>query len=385
MIERFELIEEVGRGAMGVVWKGFDRERNKFVAIKMLRDLHLDDPEYVERFAREVDLARSVKSPHVVRVRGYGVRQSVPFVVLEFVPGQSLRGVIVERGPFQPAAARDLLAQTTEALAAVHAVGIVHRDIKASNVLLTAEGVAKLTDFGIARGRDSRGQTQRGSLLGTPAYMAPEGPADARSDIYSLGVLYYELLSGVLPFTSTHYQEVLRAHVETMPDLTRLPASERGLTGWLLSKSPAERPQSAAALLASLNANGSGARRSAAVERPAPNDSSDKYVEVGRTSAPAQPSAPVAPAPSPYVRQDVGQAPTVVAPAPYPRSGAAYGNPAVATPSARQPYPAIAPRPGGRARTARDNQAALIAVVAVGMFAVMCVVFMILLAIATRH
>jgi serine/threonine-protein kinase len=374
MTERFELIEEAGRGAMGVVWKAFDRERNKFVAIKMLRDLHLDDPEYVERFAREVDLARSVKSPHVVRVRGYGVRQSVPFVVLEFVPGQSLRGIIVERGPFQPAAARDLLAQVTEALSAVHAVGIVHRDVKASNVLLTAEGVAKLTDFGIARGRDAKGPTQRGSLLGTPAYMAPEGPVDARSDMYSLGVLYYELLSGVLPFASTHYQEVLRAHVETMPDLTRLPASERGLTGWLLSKSPAERPQSAAALLVALKPSGAGASKPAAAVRSAPKETPDKYVESGRSAAPAQPAAPVAPSVSPSV-----------SPAPYGRSGSPYLNSTDSTQVARQSYPMIAPRPAGRARPAHDNQAALIAVVAVGMLAIMGVALVILFSVATHR
>jgi serine/threonine-protein kinase len=264
MTERFELIEEVGRGAMGVVWKARDNERGKFVAIKMLRDLHADDREYIERFGREVDLARSVKSPHVVRIRGYGVRQTVPFVVMEFVAGQSLRSRISERGTFPPAQARDLLAQIADALTAVHAVGIVHRDVKASNVLLTEDGVAKLTDFGIARGGDNRGPTRSGSLLGTPAYMAPEGPIDARSDLYSLGVVYYEMLSGVLPFTSTNYQEVILAHVSETPDLARLPATERGLTGWLMSKNPAGRPQSAAALLASLRSNSAGSTRAPA-------------------------------------------------------------------------------------------------------------------------
>jgi len=256
MTERFALLEQVGRGAMGVVWKARDNERGKIVAIKMLRDLHVDNPEYVERFAREVDLASSVRSPHVVRVRGYGARADVPYLVLEFVAGRSLRAHIVEDGPFPPAEARDLLTQIAEALAAVHAVGIVHRDVKASNVLLTEEGVAKLTDFGIARDGDAKDSTRKGSLVGTPAYMAPEGPIDARSDLYSLGVLYYELLSGVLPFSSTNFQEVLLAHVNTAPDLTRIPADERKLTGWLMAKDPAARPRSAEALLASLRAVG---------------------------------------------------------------------------------------------------------------------------------
>jgi serine/threonine-protein kinase len=296
MTERFELLEEVGRGAMGVVWKARDNERGKFVAIKMLRDLHADDREYIERFGREVDLARSVKSPHVVRIRGYGVRQTVPFVVMEFVAGQSLRSRISERGPFPPAHARDLLAQIADALTAVHAVGIVHRDVKASNVLLTEDGVAKLTDFGIARGGDNRGPTRSGSLLGTPAYMAPEGPIDTRSDLYSLGVVYYEMLSGVLPFTSTNYQEVILAHVSEVPDLARLPATERGLTGWLMSKNPAGRPQSAAALLASLRSNSAGsARAPAGNQQPAgarPNARPESAALASRDGSPPRSLTP---------------------------------------------------------------------------------------------
>src|ERR1035437_8063177 len=148
---------------MGVVWKARDNERGKIVAIKMLRDLHADDPEYVERFAREVDLAQSVRSPHVVRVRGYGAKAGVPFLVLEFVAGRSLRARLAEEGAFPPAEARDLLAQIAEALAAVHAGGIVHRDVKGGKVLMTGDGVAKLTDFGIARAGDPKGQIGRAS------------------------------------------------------------------------------------------------------------------------------------------------------------------------------------------------------------------------------
>ena len=327
MTERFELIEEIGRGAMGVVWKARDNERGKFVAIKMLRDLHADDREYIERFGREVDLARSVKSPHVVRVRGYGVRQTVPFVVLEFVAGQSLRARISERGPLQPSQARDLLAQIADALTAVHAVGIVHRDVKASNVLLTEDGVAKLTDFGIARGGDNRGPTRSGSLLGTPAYMAPEGPIDARSDLYSLGVVYYEMLTGVLPFTSTNYQEVILAHVSEAPDMTRLPATERGLTGWLMSKNPAGRPQSAAALLGSLRSNSAGSTRAPDRQPPGarPNARPDSGPAASRDGSPPRLLTPTRP-------------PTAIPPPPPP-------NPSPGTPTRAPGTPPWPPSP----------------------------------------
>ena len=252
MSERFDLQEPIGRGAMGVVWRARDTTTGGTVAVKLLRGLHADDPEYVARFAREVELARRVHSPHVVRVLGYGARQGIPYVVLEYVPGSSLRARLAQHGPYAPPDARSILGQVAQGLSAVHQAGVVHRDVKASNVLVTDDGVAKLTDFGIARAPDASGQTGIGTLLGTPAYMAPEGPRDMRSDLYSLGVLYYELLAGALPFAGTSYQEVILAHVREQPDLTRIPLGERDLAGWLLAKDPDARPQDAAALLATL-------------------------------------------------------------------------------------------------------------------------------------
>jgi eukaryotic-like serine/threonine-protein kinase len=252
MTERFQLLEPAGRGAMGVVWRARDSVSGEVVAVKLLRGLHATDAEYIERFAREVELARRVQSEHVVRVLGYGARDGVPYVVMEYVPGRSLRAELTANGPFDPGKARAVLAQVAEGLAAIHAAGVIHRDVKASNILVTPSGVAKLTDFGIARSTTFSGNTQTGTMLGTPAYLAPEGPRDARSDLYSLGVVYYELLAGVVPFAGTSHQEVILAHIRRPPDLLRLPVHERKLAAWLLSKDPAQRPQRAGELLAEL-------------------------------------------------------------------------------------------------------------------------------------
>jgi serine/threonine protein kinase len=289
MTERFDLIEVVGRGAMGVVWRARDSSSGKTVALKLIRGAYVGDPEYTERFAREIELACRVKSPHIVRVRGYGQRQGAPFVVLEFVSGQSLRARLKESGPFPTGQARGLLAQIADALAAIHAAGIVHRDVKASNVLLTDAGIAKLTDFGIARTDTGPGRQRTTGLVGTPAYMAPEGPRDARSDLYSLGVLYYELLTGNLPFPGTSYQEVLLAHASQQPDLRRVPPTEKGLVGWLLSKDPAARPQSAAALLAALGWQAAGP----AMPSGRPSSSPSPPV-LPKPSVPVAPQEPVA-------------------------------------------------------------------------------------------
>ena len=252
MTERFTLIDELGRGGMGVVWKARDEETGQIVALKLLRDVYAEDRDYVTRFERELELAKRIHSRNVVQVLGYGVRDGTPYLALEYVDGPSLRERLATHGPYSWAEARPLLAQIARGLADAHAAGVIHRDLKPSNVLIGSDGIAKLADFGIAKGLDLTRVTGTSTMLGTPAYLAPEGPLDERSDLYSLGVIAYEILTGVVPFEGRTYQEVILRHVREAPDLERLPKDARQIVGRLLAKNPAKRPQSAAELAALL-------------------------------------------------------------------------------------------------------------------------------------
>jgi serine/threonine protein kinase len=245
LAERFTLLSELGRGGMGVVWKARDEETGQIVALKVMREMYAEDADYVARFERELELAKRIDSVHVVKVLGYGVRQGMPYLALEYVDGPSLHEALTRHGPYNWPEARTLLAQLAQGLADAHAAGVIHRDVKPSNVLLGPDGVAKLTDFGIARGLDTTRMTATSTMIGTPAYLAPEGPKDARSDLYSLGIIGYELLTGAPPFVGQTYQEVLLAHLRDAPDLARLPEETRPVIGWLLTKDPAARPRNA--------------------------------------------------------------------------------------------------------------------------------------------
>jgi serine/threonine-protein kinase len=249
MTERFTLLEKIGRGGMGVVWRARDEESGQIVALKLLRETYADDPDYVTRFERELELAKRIHSAHVVTVLGFGVRQNVPYLALEYVDGPSLRDVLATHGPYTWDETKPLLAQLARGLADAHAAGVVHRDIKPSNIVIGSDEVAKIADFGIARGLDLTRVTGTSTLLGTPAYLAPEGPEDERSDLYSLGIVAYELLAGAPPFEGKTYQAVLLAHLRTPPDLARLPAEAQPILSWLLAKDPKDRPQSANELI----------------------------------------------------------------------------------------------------------------------------------------
>jgi serine/threonine protein kinase len=252
MTERFTLLEKVGRGGMGVVWRARDEETGQIVALKLLHSAYSDDPDYVTRFERELELARRIKSPNVVGVLGFGVLDGTPYLALEYVDGPTLRQLLVKHGPYTWDETKALLAQITQGLADAHAAGVVHRDIKPSNILIGSDGVAKIADFGIARGLDLTRVTGTSTLLGTPAYLPPEGPQDERSDLYSLGIVAYELLAGVPPFEGSTYAEVLMAHVRLAPDLDKLPAEARPVVGWLLAKERKDRPQTGIELIAAL-------------------------------------------------------------------------------------------------------------------------------------
>jgi serine/threonine-protein kinase len=258
MTERFKLLTELGRGGMGVVWKARDEETGQIVALKLLHPVFAADPDYVTRFERELELEKRIHSANVVTVLGFGVRKKTPYLALEYVDGPSLRELLATHGPYSWAEARPLLAQIAQGLADAHAAGVIHRDLKPSNVLIGSDGVAKLADFGIAKGLDLTRVTGTSTLLGTPAYLAPEGPADERSDLYSLGVIAYELMAGSPPFEGRTYQEVILRHVREAPDMTKLPKDARQIVGRLLAKDPAKRPQHASEVVALLG-QGAGA------------------------------------------------------------------------------------------------------------------------------
>src|SRR5450759_388058 len=237
---------------MGVVWKARDEETGQIVALKLLHAAFTVDADYVTRFERELDLAKRIHSAHVVEVLGFGARDGVPYLSIEYVDGPTLRERLASHGPYSWPEAKDLVIQITQGLADAHAAGVIHRDLKPSNVLIGPDGVAKLADFGIAKGLDLTRMTGTSTLLGTPAYLAPEGPIDERSDLYSLGIIAFELLTGAAPFAGSTYQEVIVRHIREAPDLTKLPLEARNIVGWLLAKEPAQRPHRASQLMAAL-------------------------------------------------------------------------------------------------------------------------------------
>lgn len=256
-LERFELIEKIGRGGMGVVWKARDRETGAIVALKLLHAAYADEPDYVVRFERELELAQRIHSANVVAVLGYGVRDGTPYLALAYVDGPTARQMLTQHGPYTWDETKSLLTQVATGLNHAHSAGVVHRDVKPSNILVGSDGVAKLADFGIARGVDMTRVTGTSTLLGTPAYLPPEGATDERSDLYSLGIVAYELLVGVPPFEGDTFSNVLLAHLRTPPNLGRLPEAARPVIGWMLQKDPDLRPQSAGELLAVLGGKAS--------------------------------------------------------------------------------------------------------------------------------
>jgi len=251
---RYQLSSRVAIGGMGEVWQATDLVIGRTVAIKILKDEYLGDPGFLERFRAEARHAALVNHEGIANVFDYGEEEGSAFLVMELVPGEALSAILERERQLDPDRVLDIVSQTAAALQAAHAAGLVHRDIKPGNLLITPEGRVKITDFGIARIADQVPLTATGQVMGTVQYLSPEQasghPASPTTDIYSLGIVAYEALAGRRPFTGESQVAIAMAQInETPPELpTTVPEPVRNLVYACLAKSPGDRPASASHL-----------------------------------------------------------------------------------------------------------------------------------------
>ncbi|MFE4975166.1 protein kinase [Kitasatospora sp. NPDC056651] len=258
---RYELVGILGVGGMATVWRGVDRVLGRQVAVKVLNGGLADDPRFAERFSREAQHAAMLVHPRIVMVFDSGVDQGTPFIVMELVSGRSLAALLAERQTLPVERAVGIAAAVCEALAVAHAAGLVHRDIKPGNIMITDDGGVKVVDFGIARAGSSSNLTQTASVLGTAAYLSPEqataSALDGRTDLYAVGCVLTEMLTGATPFTAETPVAIAFKHVSELPPPPSarrpgLPPALDAAVLRLLAKNPAGRPADAAAARAEL-------------------------------------------------------------------------------------------------------------------------------------
>jgi tetratricopeptide (TPR) repeat protein/predicted Ser/Thr protein kinase len=253
---RYELVKKLGEGGKGLVYRGRDKSLDRMVAVKILKTEGFDEASY-ERFLREAQIAARLTHPHIVAIHDMGQEEGRYFLIMELVDGPSLRGLLEAHpgSPLELALSLRIAAETSDALRYAHGKGVLHRDIKPENVMITSDGATKLMDFGLARALDKPRITAVLTIVGTPAYIAPEvalgKEADGRSDLYSLGVVLYEMLTGRPPFPGDDTLKLVYSHIHDPPTPPRrlrpeIPVAVESLVLRLLSKNPDDRPPSAA-------------------------------------------------------------------------------------------------------------------------------------------
>src|SRR6059058_6237198 len=250
---RYLILRKLGSGGMADVYLAEDKELGRRVALKLLNERHANDDQFVERFRREAQSAAGLNHPNIVSIFDRGQAEGTYYIAMEYLDGRTLKELLVRNGPTPIPIAIDYARQILGALAFAHRNGIVHRDIKPHNIVVGGDGRLKVTDFGIARSGTSQ-MTEVGSIVGTAQYLSPEqargAPVDPRSDLYSLGIVLYEMLTGTVPFTGDTPLEIAMKHLSTTPE----PPSERrpevpheldSVVLRALAKDPHERYQSA--------------------------------------------------------------------------------------------------------------------------------------------
>ncbi|KAA9134505.1 protein kinase domain-containing protein [Microbacterium caowuchunii] len=272
---RYELDSRVAIGGMGEVWEATDHVIGRTVAIKILKDEYMGDPGFLERFRAEARHAALVNHEGIASVFDYGEENGSAFLVMELVPGEALSTILEREGPLSTDKTLDIVAQTASALQAAHAAGLVHRDIKPGNLLITPDGRVKITDFGIARIADQVPLTATGQVMGTVQYLSPEQAsghaASPATDTYSLGIVAYECLAGKRPFTGESQVAIAMAQINEQPPPlpSTVPVPVQNLVLAMIAKKPEDRPASSAAVARAASALRRGDLAAAAAAVPA--------------------------------------------------------------------------------------------------------------------
>jgi len=250
---RFQVLQELGRGGMGIVFLALDKQLKENVAIKVLSPFLSSDMESLERMRREVTAARKITHTNVIKIYDIAEANGLHYITMEYFPGENLRQFIVRKGPLSLQEGLQIAFQICDGLEAAHAQGIIHRDLKSQNVILNDRGHAKIIDLGLARTNQLEGMTATGLIMGTPEYMSPEQVlgrrTDERSDLYSLGIILYEMFAGRVPFKgdspiSVGFQHVKESLITLKSVQPSVPDQLSAIVDRLLQKDPAHRFQS---------------------------------------------------------------------------------------------------------------------------------------------